>query len=740
MNLKNYKLFLDLESEEKVNEEVGLRNLKKIAKSLDTMDQALVGTKKMEKNPQVSADQSDINNIISGSSRRCEIYFHKDLDGLTSALAMKQVLKSQYKIETVDCHIIQYGGLEFAVQPPKPGNLAVLVDFAHSKPMFTIATDHHQEQVGAEDTKSTYYKHSRSNVETISGEIAKQEIFPQGDIDFIKIIDSADFFRNGITPEDVQQSIYKLDKSQPIQKLKYTMGFVVNRLLLAYKNKRITIKSLDGKRDHINKNILECLLLDSNPNLYSIFNNIKHYILNARTNDKLGRLASPEEIAENLADYTEKMKTYKDKTYDDDYKIIYQYGGGSMIKPGSYDRYVVFKNTPESEFLCIVWPMGLIQVSCNPYKEKKLQDINLGEIAKEVLSKYESVFKRYFISLEAIKQSYETSQDWRQMQKEIGDDYVGVGFKYSDLEAFYLDCIYNKQDKVANILTKTLEIDFRANSEKYEDIDVIIDFNGNKFQFKITEIDSIKQFVSICGKYGLNAENKLIPFSKSNPYQEAEGFVSDISKKQIEGAKNNITNLLKSKELIGNGIVSKRDKITIFEGLPDSRLKDSMDANYEDLTPEQKDYLSGLKIPVWELIIRNSGGHPSITNISGLNFLAYNKKVMKIAYKTESYVDIIKMIAKDFVDNLKDKIDKVNSGEDLIYDTKGVELYGQDTNESFDYQLVDKETGLPKSVTRDEFIKAGAEKGMRTDRKSLMTIDTENRRVIAKFEQFNNLK
>lgn len=740
MNLKNYKLFLDLESEEKVNEEVGLRNLKKIAKSLDTMDQALVGTKKMEKNPQVSADQSDINNIISGSSRRCEIYFHKDLDGLTSALAMKQVLKSQYKIETVDCHIIQYGGLEFAVQPPKPGNLAVLVDFAHSKPMFTIATDHHQEQVGAEDTKSTYYKHSRSNVETISGEIAKQEIFPQGDIDFIKIIDSADFFRNGITPEDVQQSIYKLDKSQPIQKLKYTMGFVVNRLLLAYKNKRITIKSLDGKRDHINKNILECLLLDSNPNLYSIFNNIKHYILNARTNDKLGRLASPEEIAENLADYTEKMKTYKDKTYDDDYKIIYQYGGGSMIKPGSYDRYVVFKNTPESEFLCIVWPMGLIQVSCNPYKEKKLQDINLGEIAKEVLSKYESVFKRYFISLEAIKQSYETSQDWRQMQKEIGDDYVGVGFKYSDLEAFYLDCIYNKQDKVANILTKVLEIDFRANSEKYEDIDVIIDFNGNKFQFKITEIDSIKEFVSICGKYGLNAENKLIPFSKSNPYQEAEGFVSDISKKQIEGAKNNITNLLKSKELIGNGIVSKRDKITIFEGLPDSRLKDSMDANYEDLTPEQKDYLSGLKIPVWELIIRNSGGHPSITNISGLNFLAYNKKVMKIAYKTESYVDIIKMIAKDFVDNLKDKIDKVNSGEDLIYDTKGVELYGQDTNESFDYQLVDKETGLPKSVTRDEFIKAGAEKGMRTDRKSLMTIDTENRRVIAKFEQFNNLK
>jgi hypothetical protein len=324
------------------------------------------------------------------------------------------------------------------------------------------------------------------------------------------------------------------------------------------------------------------------------------------------------------------------------------------------------------------------------------------------------------------------------MQKAIGDSYVGIGFKFSDLEAFYIDCIYNKQDKVANILNKVIEIDFRANSEKYEDIDVIIDFNGKKFQFKITEIDSIKEFVKICGELGLNAENKLIPFTKTNQYVEVEPFISDISKKQIEGAKNNITNLLKS--ITGGGIVSKRDKITVFEGLPDKRLKVAMDTNYADLTKEQKNFLSELKIPVWELIIRNSGGHPSITNISGLNFLAYNKKVMKIVYKTENYTDILKMIAKDLVNNLKSKIDIVNAGETVVYDTKGIELYGQDTNESFDYQIVDKDTGLPKQVTKDEFLKAGVEKAMRPDRKSLMTIDTENKRVIAKFESFNNSK
>ncbi len=726
-NINKYKQFLDLELETPINEEVGLRNLKKIAKGLDTMDQALSGIESIEKNPSVAANKNDITNIVGGN-KKCEIYFHKDLDGVTSALAMKQILKGQYDIETVDCHTIQYGGLEFAVQQPKDGNLAVLVDFAHSKPMFTIATDHHQEQVGAEDTKSTYYKHSRSNVETISGEIAKQEIFPKGDIDFIQTIDSANFLKWDIKPEDIQQSIFKLDKSQPMEKIKFTMGFVVNRLLLAYKNKRITVKSKDGKRDHINRNFLECLLLDSNPNLYSMYNNIKHYITSARTSDRLGRLATPEELATNLGNYIGRMKTYKDKSYDENYKIIQQYGGGDMMKPGSYDRYVVFKNTPDSEFLCIIWPMGLIQVSCNPFKEKKLQDINLGEIAKEVLGKYESVFKRYFISLEAIKQVYETSQDWNQMQKAIGEEYDGIGFKFSDLEAFYMDCIYNKLDKVVNILNKVVEIDFVAVDDVYENIKVIVNYNTNNYIFNIKETQSLKNFINDAINGDVDKYSDLIGDLPSSSE-------SKLSSKQIEGAKNNIANYLKS----GDFIVSKRDKITVFEGLKDTKLKEAMNTNYSDLTYQQKNYLSSLKIPLWELIIRNSGGHPSITNISGLNFLAYNKQVMKIVYKTENYTDILKMIARDFIDNLKSKIDVVNDGKKVTYDTKGIELYGQDTNESFQYHIHDKTTGQSKQVSKDEFLKAGLNKGMRADRKSF-TIDTENKRVIAKFESFNNSK
>lgn len=728
MKIKKYGLFLDTESEQPINEEVGLRNLKKITRGVNSLDQALVGTIGIEKNPLVSADKAQLGEII-GTTKKCELYFHKDLDGVTSALAMKQILKGQYGVETVDSHTIQYGGLEFAVQTPKPGNLAVLVDFAHSKPMFTIATDHHQEQVGAEETSSTYYKPSRSNVETISGEIAKQEIFPQRDIDFIQTIDSANFLKYDIKPSNLQQSVFVLDKSEPIEKIKFKMGFVVNRLLLAYKNKRITCKSLDGTRDHINRNILECLVLDCNPNLYSIYNNLNHYIKQARTSDKLGRLAAVEDLSKNLADYTQRMKTYKDKTYDPEYKIIQQYGGGDMIKPGSYDRYVVFENTPDSEFLCIIWPMGLIQVSCNPFKEKKLKDINLGEIAKEVLSGYESVFKRYFVSLEAVKRVYETSQDWKNMQKAIGEDYQGVGFKTSDLEAFYMDCIYNKVDKkVTNLLQKVLEIDLVAVDEDYNNIQVVLDLAGQGYVFGIGETQKIADFIegAIAGE--------VAGFS---PVVETPvGLTTTIALKQVAGAKNNISNFLKSSGFV----VSKRDKITIFNNPLGDKLKSAMDTGYEQLTPEQKNYLSSLKIPVWELITRNSGGHPSITNIAGLNFLAYNREVMKLVYKTENYTDLLKKIAADFVLNLRDKVDIANRGDLITYDTGGVELLGQDTNENFDYRLVDKSTGDSKSVTRDEFIKAGAQKGMRPDRKSLMTIDRGNKQIIAKFEAFKGHK
>jgi hypothetical protein len=605
-----------------INEEVGIRNLK---------------------------------NVVRGY-KNCEIWLHKDLDGICSAIALKSFFKTYYDLDTIDCHIIQYGGQEFAVKTGQENTLKILCDFAHGKPMFHIQSDHHDKQIGADSTKSKYFKPARSNVETISGEISYSDVFTPQDIELVKTVDSANFLAHDIKPEDVQNSIFKFERTLSGEKNRFMMGFIVNRLLLAYKNKRISCKSIDGKTNHINRNFLECLVLDSNPSLYSIFNNIRHYVNSAKTKDKLGRLAKPEDLMKNLSDYIERMKNYKfveldgeeeaqeydpanwkhrsaiqsgskiskGVHFDKESKIISQYGGGNMFKPGSYDRYVPFKNFPEANFICIVWPMGLIQVSCNPFKEKKLKNINLGEIAKEIISTQFDNFSKMFIPLEGIKRELEYSQDWKKMAKEEGPNYVGVGFRSSDLEAFYADCIYENK-------------------------------NGEMVKVQIND-----------------------------------------------------------------------------------EIRKNMDLTYEKMNGENRSVLSKYKIPLIDLITKNSGGHPSITNIQGFNFMKYDKKYLKEVYKTEKYTDVMKKIARDFINNLKEKVQKFESGEDIKYAETNIELKGQDTNENYEYYLSDKD-GQNTKVNKDEFVNAGSRKGMRPTKRSGITIDTNNKRIIAKFERFKNI-
>lgn len=545
----------------------------------------------------------NLKSVVRGY-KSCEIWFHKDLDGVCSALAFKYFFKTYYNINMVDCHIIQYGGQEFAVKSGKEDTLKILCDFAHGKPMFSIQSDHHDKQVGADKTQSKYFKPARSNVETISGEISYNDAFTPQDVEMVKTIDSANFLKFDITPEDVQNSIFKFEKTLTGEKNRFMMGFVVNRLLLAYKNKRINCRSLDGKNSHINRNFLECLVIDSNPSLHSMFNNIRHYINVSKTKDRLGRLATPEDLMRNLSSYIERMKNYKfvevdgeevqeydpenwkhrsainsgskiskGVHFDPESKIISQYGGGNMFHPGSYDRYVPFKNFPDANFICIVWPMGLIQVSCNPFREKRLKNINLGEISKEVISKHLSNFQNIFIPLEGIKRELEYSQDWKKMSKEEGSGYGGVGFRSSDLEAFYSDCLYE------NIGGENVKVEINDEIRKY------------------------------------------------------------------------------------------------------------MDMTYEKMDGSQRSFLEKYKIPLIELITRNSGGHPSITNVQGFSFMKYDKNSMKKFYDTEKYTDVMKKFAKDFTDNLKGKIKNFESGKEIEYAETAISLKGQDTNENYEFIL-----------------------------------------------------
>lgn len=350
--------------------------------------------------------ETGIRNISALRKRypKAEIYFHQDLDGVTTALAMKNYLEDN-GIEVIGAHVIQYGDKEFAIKKndAKGEVMPVLVDFAHGKPMFTIHTDHHDRQVGVEKGTSKQFRGARSNVETISQIVSPKDIFPSSDILLINTVDSADFAKHEITPEEVINYIFRLDKEKTLQKNKMLLGFVINKLLLAFKNK---------------PGFLEELVMSSEPSLMSILNNIKKWMTKMNA-------SKPEELQKNAEDYTKSMKDFP-RVSD---RIIFQYGGGSMFKAGSYDRYTPFRNNPDADFLIMAWPMGLVQASCNPFKkERELKGVNLGEIAQEVLSKWEGQLKEKMIPLSTIKWVSETS---------VGPE--SVGFTFTDFDAIYGD-------------------------------------------------------------------------------------------------------------------------------------------------------------------------------------------------------------------------------------------------------------------------------------------------------------
>lgn len=332
-----------------------------------------------------------------------KIYFHQDLDGVTTALAMKNYLE-QNGIKVVDAEIIQYGGKEFAIHKPEGEGdiMPVLVDFAHGKPMFVIHTDHHDSQAGVEKDTATNFKSSRSNVETISQSISPTDIFSQDDIETISMVDSADFAKHNITPEQVVQYLFKVDRTKGVKENKKMMGLVANKLLLAFKNK---------------PGFLTKLVMNSKPSLQSILLNIKDLM------EKEG-YASMDQLQQNQQSYIQSRKE-KGVTYEDG--IISQYGLGPTMKSGGYDRYTPFINHPDAEFLVTGLPMGMVQASCNPYKkERALKGVDLGQIKDEVLEKFRPELEKQRVSFATLKRV-----------SEMDTDQGSVGFTFKDFMAIY---------------------------------------------------------------------------------------------------------------------------------------------------------------------------------------------------------------------------------------------------------------------------------------------------------------
>jgi len=85
---------------------------------------------------------------------------------------------------------------------------------------------------------------------------------------------------------------------------------------------------------------------------------------------------------------------------------------------------------------------------------------------------------------------------------------------------------------------------------------------------------------------------------------------------------------------------------------------------YDSLSEKQKNVLEKITINAWDIIQSNSGGHPKITNISGLAYLGKGIQKSKGSgnyQKTDEdspSVKFTKMIQNEFVRVLQEKINK----------------------------------------------------------------------------------
>jgi len=339
------------------------------------------------------------------------------LDGVTSAIGLKQYLKN-YGIKTTRATTIQYGGKEYAIKKASKGKLICMVDFAHAKPVLNLWLDHHDaEHIGATGDMSTSFVTAPSNVAFISQTLSPADLFPPADIKIISTVDSADFASQDLTPDDIMRAAFKLDKTIDVSKNHRAMGFVCNKLILAYKNK---------------PGFLDELVMKANPSLISLYNVTKKL---AKDNGYI----PPEKIVAAHAGYEERQseKTNKQGKISDVAGLksgasvligttIVQYGGGSM-PAGAYDRYTPFKLYPESDYFCIAWGMGLLQVSKNPFKKGK-NPYHLGKVCQEALKKHKGYLDKQIITLEHVKYVFERDG------AKIKD---AMGFTFDDLIALF---------------------------------------------------------------------------------------------------------------------------------------------------------------------------------------------------------------------------------------------------------------------------------------------------------------
>jgi hypothetical protein len=435
----------------------------------------------LEKIMRINLLESGIQNIRSLAKQynKAKIYMHTDCDGVISALSMRYYLEAN-GIKVVEVEKIQYGGMEYAISKTPDDVLPVLVDFAHGKPFMKIHTDHHDSQIQYSNA-SKNFSHAKSNAGTISTIISPKNIFPLEDIRVVDMVDSAGYSDENIGIDELKNYIFQWNKDRTNIQNHLRFGMVVNKLLLAYKNK---------------PGFLEEIVMTSKPSLVSVYQNILRILKQHLANGDKG-WSDISQLQKNAEYYSKSQENNKlpennlasieTMTYGQNALIgdvIVQIGGGDMKKTGSYDRYTAYKLYPNAKYFIMIWDsIGMMQVSKNNWnKTAKENDVHLGNIViKDIFTtKYAPLLnkEKYDISLLAIKKTMEENIDNDNEEKAIGFDYNE--FKALFEKSFDLpEDTQQKLEKCMNYKPSQLtpiEGDEEGNEKKMKIVDLLTKF------------------------------------------------------------------------------------------------------------------------------------------------------------------------------------------------------------------------------------------------------------------------
>ena len=359
--------------------------------------------------------------------KKAILLYHKDLDGVVSAIIFREYLK-RYGINSIKFYPINYG--DIATDYFKTAGddvLKAIVDFAYGLPRFDILLDHHIGQMLTSLDKSINIKHDPSNAEYLNFTISPKEIWKADEIEYISDIDSARYTKYISDSGDIDEVlrliffsskklIYKYYKERD-KKWKLALALYCNLMILSGKNK---------------EEFINYIVENSSPSLISLATTINNAIKKGLL-VKWGKTLTVDDVYKSFIDFVEKNKeillkgptitlystkdwypefksAVKSAIYDKkrpvfiyftDIKLAVQIGMIDVKKTGGYNRYHSFLPNKDTDYLVyLYYPLPLIQISYNPFKksENRLTNINLVENLSRIMSEFKLGDKYFQLS------------------------------------------------------------------------------------------------------------------------------------------------------------------------------------------------------------------------------------------------------------------------------------------------------------------------------------------------------